>query len=62
MLDALVAGTAPAADVFVAPTYTAMLALRPELSRRGLMAGMTGAAGTTGTGGATPSSGSTWGR
>ena len=39
MLDALVAGTAPAADVFVAPTYTAMLALRPELSRRGLMAG-----------------------
>jgi hypothetical protein len=39
MLDALVAGTAPGADVFVTPTYTAMLALRTELARRGLMAG-----------------------
>lgn len=35
LLDALLAGTPPGADVFVLPTYTAMLALRHELARRG---------------------------
>ena len=39
MLDALVTGTAPAADVFVNPTYTAMLDLRAELARRAVVAG-----------------------
>lgn len=34
-LDALLAGTAPGDDVFLIPTYTAMLDLRAELARRG---------------------------
>jgi len=39
LLDAIISGTAPGADVFVIPTYTAMLDLRAELARRGLVAG-----------------------
>ncbi|MCC7364746.1 MAG: DUF1727 domain-containing protein [Dehalococcoidia bacterium] len=35
LLDAIVAGTAPGDEVFVVPTYTAMLDLRAELVRRG---------------------------
>lgn len=35
LLDAILAGTAPGDDVFVLPTYTAMLDLRAELQRRG---------------------------
>ncbi len=35
LLDAILAGTAPGDDVFMAPTYTAMLDLRAELRRRG---------------------------
>lgn len=34
-LDAVLAATAPGDDVFVIPTYTAMLDLRSELARRG---------------------------
>jgi UDP-N-acetylmuramyl tripeptide synthase len=35
LLDAVVAGTKPGDQVFVIPTYTAMLDLRAELQRRG---------------------------
>ncbi|MFN0095392.1 MAG: MurT ligase domain-containing protein [Dehalococcoidia bacterium] len=38
LLDALVAATPAGADVFVIPTYTAMLELRAELARRGAVA------------------------
>ena len=38
-LDAILAGTAPGDDVFVIPTYTAMLDFRAELARRGAVAG-----------------------
>jgi lipid II isoglutaminyl synthase (glutamine-hydrolysing) len=34
-LDAVLAGSEPESDVFIVPTYTAMLDLRAELSRRG---------------------------
>ncbi|MFN2463283.1 MAG: MurT ligase domain-containing protein [Candidatus Dormibacteria bacterium] len=36
-LDAIVAGTAPGDEVFVLPTYTAMLDLRAEMVRRGYL-------------------------
>ncbi len=39
LLDAILAGTAPGDEVFVMPTYTAMLDLRAELARRGAVAG-----------------------
>ena len=39
LLDAIVAGTSPGDQVFVVPTYTAMLDLRAELARRGAVAG-----------------------
>jgi UDP-N-acetylmuramyl tripeptide synthase len=39
LLEAILAGTAPGEDVFVIPTYTAMLDLREELARRGAVAG-----------------------
>lgn len=39
LLDAILAGTAPGDQVFVMPTYTAMLDLRAELARRGAVAG-----------------------
>lgn len=39
LLDAILAGTAPGDQVFVIPTYTAMLDLRSELARRGAVAG-----------------------
>lgn len=35
LVDAILAGTAPGDDVMLIPTYTAMLALRAELGRRG---------------------------
>ncbi len=35
ILDAILAGSAPGEDVFVVPTYTAMLDLRAELVARG---------------------------
>jgi UDP-N-acetylmuramyl tripeptide synthase len=35
LLEAVIAGTQPGDDVFVIPTYTALLDLRAELSRRG---------------------------
>ncbi|MBA4182045.1 MAG: DUF1727 domain-containing protein [Anaerolinea sp.] len=35
LLDSILANTPPGADVFVVPTYTAMLDLRRELARRG---------------------------
>jgi UDP-N-acetylmuramyl tripeptide synthase len=35
LLDAMLAGSAPGDDLFVIPTYTAMLDLREELTRRG---------------------------
>ncbi|MEO8539744.1 MAG: MurT ligase domain-containing protein [bacterium] len=39
LLDSVLAGTQPGDDVFVIPTYTAMLDLRQELLRRGAVAG-----------------------
>ena len=39
LLDAILASTSPGDDVFVIPTYTAMLDLREELLRRGAVAG-----------------------
>lgn len=39
LIDAILAGTAPGDQVFVVPTYTAMLDLRAELARRGAVAG-----------------------
>jgi len=39
LLDAILGSTAPGEDVFVVPTYTAMLDLRGELLRRGAVAG-----------------------
>ena len=36
LLDAIVRGTPVGADVFVIPTYTAMLGLRAELAKRGV--------------------------
>jgi UDP-N-acetylmuramyl tripeptide synthase len=39
LLDAILAGTAPGDQVFVVPTYTAMLDLRAELARRGAVSG-----------------------
>ncbi len=39
LLDAILAGSTPGDDVFVIPTYTAMLDLRAELHRRGAVAG-----------------------
>lgn len=39
LLDAILAGTVPGDQVFVVPTYTAMLDLRAELARRGAVAG-----------------------
>lgn len=39
LLDAIVAETHPGDEVFVVPTYTAMLDLRAELARRGAVAG-----------------------
>jgi hypothetical protein len=38
LLDAILAATSPGEDVFVVPTYTAMLDLRAELARRGAAA------------------------
>jgi UDP-N-acetylmuramyl tripeptide synthase len=39
LVDAILAGTTPGDQVFVVPTYTAMLDLRAELARRGAVAG-----------------------
>ncbi|MBE0608490.1 MAG: DUF1727 domain-containing protein [Dehalococcoidia bacterium] len=39
LLDAILAGTVPGDQVFVIPTYTAMLDLRVELARRGAVSG-----------------------
>jgi UDP-N-acetylmuramyl tripeptide synthase len=39
LLNAILAGTAAGEDVFVIPTYTAMLDLRAELAKRGVVAG-----------------------
>lgn len=39
VVDAILAGTAPGDQVFVVPTYTAMLDLRAELARRGAVSG-----------------------
>ena len=39
LLDAMLDGSAPGEDIFVIPTYTAMLDLREELLRRGAVAG-----------------------
>lgn len=39
VLDSLLAGSQPGDDIFVIPTYTAMLDLRAELARRGAVAG-----------------------
>ena len=38
LLDAILAGTSPGEQVFVCPTYTAMLDFRAELARRGAVA------------------------
>jgi hypothetical protein len=35
LVDALLAGSAPGEDIFLIPTYTAMLDLRAELAKRG---------------------------
>lgn len=40
LLDAIIEGTAPGDEVFVIPTYTAMLDLRAELQRRGAVGAM----------------------
>ena len=40
LLDAIIDGTAPGDEVFVIPTYTAMLDLRAELQRRGAVGAM----------------------
>jgi UDP-N-acetylmuramyl tripeptide synthase len=39
LLNAILAGTTAGEDVFVIPTYTAMLDLRAELAKRGVVAG-----------------------
>ena len=39
LLDAILRGSAPGDEIFVVPTYTAMLDFRAELLRRGVVAG-----------------------